>query len=142
MNKKAIIGITAGVLGVAAGVAVGIAVKKVVNKIAGEMQSTASEHTFTSPEGNNTVTLECGSSESAKGLTRVRITATSEGKKDDCTLVAFAKKSSTFLEGEWIDNDHFKLFIGSSNRKQCCDVAFVDGKITATYYLCKTQKET
>lgn len=141
MNKKLIFGITAGVLGVAAGVAVGVAIKKTVNKIAGEMENDTSEHTFTSPNGNNTVAIECGSSESAKGLTRVRVTATSEGKEDDCTLVAFAKKSSTFLEGEWIDNDHFQLLIGSSKRKQCCDVTFVEGKITATYYLCKVQKE-
>ena len=141
MNKKIILGITAGVLGVAAGAAVGIAVKKTVTKIAGEMAQDTIEHTFTSPEGNNTVTLECGTSKSAKGLTRVRVTATSEEKKDDCTLVVFSKKNSSFLNGEWIDNDNFKLLIGSSTRKQCCDVTFAERKITATYYLCKIQKE-
>lgn len=137
MNKKVVLGIIAGVTGIAAGVATGIAVKKVVDKISAEMERNQHEVTFTSPEGNNVITLLYGSSESACGLTRIRITATTEGKDDACRLFAFAKSNSSFFNTEWIDNDHFKVLIGSSSRKQCCDVSFENGKITATYYLCK-----
>ena len=140
MNKKVVLGIVAGVTGIAAGVAVGVAVKKVVDKISAEMESTQREVSFISPDGNNTITLIYGSSESAKGLTRICVIANTEGKEDSCKLFVFAKNSSTLFDSEWIDNDHFKLLIGSSNRKQCCDVTFVEGKITATYYLRKIQK--
>ena len=140
MDKKVAIGIAIGVASVAAGAALtaaAIAVTKKVTKIANEMENDKEEQTFTSPDGNNTVTLSYGSSESANGLTHIRVTATSEGKEDDCTLVAFARKSTRMFEGEWIDNDHFKLLIGCTNRKQCCDVSFDGEQITAHYYLCK-----
>ena len=80
MNKKVVLGIIAGVTGIAAGVATGIAVKKVVDKISAEMERNQHEVTFTSPEGNNVITLLYGSSESACGLTRIRITATQKEK--------------------------------------------------------------
>ena len=140
MNKKVVLGIIAGVAGVSAGVAVGVAVKKIVDKISAEMESTQSEVTFVSPEGNNIISLLYGSSETAKGLARICVTATTEDKEDECKLFAFAKMSSTLFDSEWIDNNHFKLLIGSSSRKQCCDVTFDNGKITATYYLCKVEK--
>ena len=68
------------------------------------------------------------------------VLATAEGSEDTCKLVAFARKSPTMFDGEWIDNDHFKLLIGCCNRKQCCDVSFTDGKITAVYSLCKIKR--
>ena len=143
MDKKVAMGIAIGVGSIAAGAvltAAAIAVTKTITKIVQEMESDKGEKTFTSPDGNNAVTLVYGSSESAKGLTHIRVTATSEDKEDDCTLVAYARKSPDLFEGEWIDNDHFKLLIGCTNRKQCCDVSFDGGKITATYYLCKVEK--
>ena len=97
MDKKVAIGIAIGVASVAAGAALtaaAIAVTKKITKIANEMENDKDEQTFTSPDGNNTVTLSYGSSESANGLTHIRVTATAEGKEDDCTLVAFARKRS------------------------------------------------
>lgn len=140
MNKKVAIGISAGVAGVAAGAIVAVAVKTIVDTIAHEMRTDKGEHTFTSPDGNNTVTISYGTSVSARGFTRIKVLATAEGSEDTCKLVAFARKSPTMFDGEWIDNDHFKLLIGCCNRKQCCDVTFGEDKITATYYLCKVQK--
>ena len=41
------------------------------------------------------------------------------------------------MDGEWIDNNHFKLLIGNGKRKQCCDVSFDGEQINALYYLVK-----
>ena len=143
MNSKAkiAIGVLAGATAGAAITAATIVVTKIVKIVLSEIKNDENGCSFTSPDGNNTVSLCYGASESANGLTRIRLTATTEGKDDACKLVAFAKKGPYMFETEWIDNDHFKLLIGASSRKQCCDVTFVDGKITATYYLRRVKKE-
>lgn len=134
MKKNVVFGIIAGF---AAGVAATVAGTVVVDKIAKEIKSDLSEQKFTSPNGDNTVTLSYGSSKTAKGLAYIKLQATARSKQDTCKLVAFAKKNVAFLSGEWIDNDHFKLLIGSGKRKQCCDVSFDTDKIVAHYYLMK-----
>ncbi len=142
MDKKVAVavGIVAGIAGGTAITAAAIAVAKTVKKISREMDEDQNGCTFTSPDGNNSVTLTYGASASAQGLTRIKVVATTEGKEDSCTLVAFARKSPYMFESEWIDNNHFKLLIGATNRKQCCDVTFEGDKLTAIYYLCKVQK--
>ena len=93
--------------------------------------------TFVSPDGDNTVELNFGASKTARGLTFVKVNATSENKDDCCKLIMFAKKKDELMDGEWIDNNHFKLLIGSGKRKQCCDVSFDGEQINALYYLVK-----
>ncbi len=132
MDKKVAIGIAAGVAGLATGAAVTLAIKKNFDKIFGEMQDDVSEQIFTSPDANNSVKILYGSSKTAKGMALISVNATSNG--DTCTLLALARKSDNLFASEWIDNDHFKLLIGSCSRKQCCDVSF-DEKITINYYL-------
>ncbi|MBQ4273597.1 MAG: hypothetical protein IJB94_01325 [Clostridia bacterium] len=140
MDKKLVIGVLAGVAAGAAVTAATIAVVKVVKVISKEMKDDENGCSFTSPDGKNTVSLCYGASQSAHGLTRIKIAASTEGSEDTCKLTAFAKKGPYMFETEWTDNEHFKLLIGASSRKQCCDVSFTDGKITAVYSLCKVKR--
>ena len=134
MKKSTLFGVCIGfTLGAAAAVAGAMAVRK----IAGEIKEDIDEVTFASPNADNTVTLSFGSSETAKGLTVIKVKAISETKMDTCDLVVLAKKKADLLHGEWADNEHFKLLIGGGKRKQCCDVSFAGDKITAKYYLVK-----
>lgn len=123
-------------LGFAAGIAAGIVGKIVYDKVSGEIKNDMSDQVFTSPEGNNTVTVSYGSSSTAKGLTYIKVKAVSDS--NDCKLIAFAKKSPKLFNAEWADNDSFKLLIGCGKRKQCCDVKFEENNIIANYYLLKT----
>ena len=133
MDKKVIIGIAAAsIAGVATGAALALAIKKGFDKLFGEMQDDVSEQVFTSPDGNNSVKIIFGASKTAKGMALVSVAAKSE--KDDCILLALARKGDNLLRGEWSDNDHFQLLIGSCSQKQCCNVSF-DDKITINYDL-------
>ena len=134
MSKNVVLGVFAGlVVGAAAAVAGTLA----VNKIAKEMDGDCNEAIFTSPDRNNTVTVTYGSSDTAKGLTRIKVMATSKAMEDSCKLIVLAKKKEDFLVGEWSDNEHFQLLIGAGRRKQCCDVSFEEQSISAIYYLKK-----
>lgn len=132
MDKKVAIGIAAGVAGLATGAAVTLAIKRNFDKLFGEMQDDVSEEIFTSPDGNNSVRVLFGASKTAKKMALVSITAKNEEK--DCVMLALARRGDNLLSGEWIDNDHFELLLGSSSKKQCYEVAF-DNDITMNYYL-------
>lgn len=139
MKKSTVFGVCAGfALGAAAAIAGAITFDKIAKEIKGDTD----ELTFASPEGDNAVTLTFGASQTAKGLTMFKITAVSESKTDTCRLIVFAKKKEEFLQGEWLDNEHFKLRIGSGKRKQCCDVSFEGEEINARYYLMKVDALT
>ena len=135
MKKDVIFGLIAGFV---AGAVVTNVGKNAVNKVKSEIDSNLNEMIFTSPDENHFVTLVYGTSETAKGLTHIKIKATAEGKDDSCQLVMLAKKDDRFLRGDWSDNDHFQLLVGSGKRKQCVDVRFDGEEIAATYYLTKT----
>ena len=130
MKKSIIAGLT---VGLAAGTAAVIAGKIVFDKISREVENNISLQNYISPNCDNTVTLFCGSSKTAKGLTYVKIIAGSDLKEDECKLVVFAGKNPVF-SGEREDNEHFKLLIGNGKYKQCCDVSFEGEEITAHYY--------
>ncbi len=134
MKKRVMFGLA---VGVAAGTAALIAAKTAVDKISKEIKSSFIEEEFDSPFGNNWIKVSIGSSETAKGITYIRIAAETDSNEDTCKLVVFAKKDAD-LSYEWEDNEHFKLFIGSGKTKQCCDVNFAVEEITARYYLVKT----
>ena len=137
MDKKVVIGIAAGVAGLATGAAITLAIKRNFDKLFGEMQDDVNEQIFASPDGNNSVKVLYGSSKTAKGMALISVAAKSE--KDDCILLALARKGENLLAGEWSDNDHFQLLIGSCTSKQRCDVSF-DEKITINYYLNRATK--
>ena len=134
MKNKTVFGIIAGVTAsVMAGTAVALTTKKIVREIKRDM----CDATFVSPDGDNVVELNFGASKTARGLTYIKVNATSENKDDCCKLIVFAKKKDELMDGEWIDNNHFKLLIGNGKRKQCCDVSFDGEQINALYYLVK-----
>lgn len=134
MKNKTVFGIIAGVTAsVMAGTAVALTTKKIVREIKRDM----CDATFVSPDGDNAVELNFGASKTARGLTFIKVNATSDNKDDCCKLIVFAKKKDELMDGEWIDNNHFKLLIGSGKRKQCCDVSFDGEQINALYYLVK-----
>ena len=132
MDKKVAIGIAAGVAGLATGAAITLAIKRNFDKLFGEMQDDVSEEIFTSPDGNNSIRVLFGASKTAKKMALVSITAKNEEK--DCVMLALARRGDNLLSGEWIDNDHFELLLGSSSKKQFCEVTF-DNDITMNYYL-------
>ncbi len=134
MKKQTVIGICVGVaLGTAATVAGVLAVRKIVKEIKVDLN----ECSFTSPNGDNIVTLTYGSSKFAKGFTFIKVQGSVESGNDDCKLVLFAKDSSQLFMGEWEDNENFRLLVGNGKCKQCCDFNFEDEKIAAKYYLRK-----
>lgn len=132
MKKNGVIGIIAGIaVGAAAAVAGGLAAAKVVKEIKGDIN----DFSFISPEGNNSVTMTYGSSDFAKGLTYAKVSASVESSDDECKLVIFTANDTEVFKGEWSDNDHFKLSVGSGKRRQCCDVDFSGEKINMYYYI-------
>ena len=137
MNKNVVVGIIAGAAGLVVGATSAVLVKNAVDKIKQEIKDDLRDYTFTSPNGDNTVTLSYGSSKTLRGLTYIKVFAASEANSDHCTMIAISRKVEELFEGEWIDNDQFKLAIGGGNSKQYCDVNFEGEKIVATYYLRK-----
>ena len=134
MKKRLIFGT---VFGFAAGAVAAVAGKNAIDKLIKEIKGERDRESFVSPLGDNVVTISCGASESAKGLTFVKVRATSDAKPDSCELIAFARKKATALVGDWKDNEHFRLLIGKGKQKQCCDVSFSGDKIVANYYYIK-----
>ena len=120
-----------------AGAAASVAATRTAYKIAKEVRRDIVERDFASPNGEHTVTLSIGSAQTVKGLSCVSVKAASVGKEEDCRLLILAKKQPAFLSGTWSDNDHFRLLVGTGRRKQCCDICFEGGEITANYYLAK-----
>ena len=134
MKKNVAIGMIAGAAGIAVGATATVLVNQLVDKIKKEIQETTRDYTFTSPNGDNTVTLSYGYSKTAKGLTYIKVTATSEPKNDSCTLVAISRKVDNLFDGAWKNDDHFELTIGNRRAKQCCDINFEGEEIVALYY--------
>ena len=128
------------ILGLVAGLAAGIAATVAVNKVVTEIKSDMGEHRFTSPDGNNFVTLSYGSSNTAKGLTCIKVNASKEGSDDNCKLMIFAKKNEELFTGEWTDNDNFTLWVGKGKRKWRCEVDFEGEGVSAELYLDKEEK--
>ena len=138
MKKGKVLGLVAGIsAGVAALLAGGFATKKVVK----EIQKDLSDFTFASDDGRNVVTLSYGASNYAKGLTYVQVKAMVDNSDLNCKMVMFAIKNTEVFNGEWSDNEHFKLTIGSGKRCQCCDVDFSGDEINMFYYIDKGTEE-
>jgi len=135
MKNKKLIGLTAGM---AAGAVAAVTGKVIADKIAREIREDVNTQCFRSPCGDYLVTVTYGTSKTAGGLTHIKVKASEELKGEMCELVAFAKRGTEFLTGEWADNRRFKLLIGKGRRKQCCDVDFGESGITVRYYLLKT----
>ncbi len=126
-----IIGITAGALATAAGCYAAI---KVVNEIKNDSQET----TMVSPNEKNLVTVKCGSSNFAKGLTLIKVKA--ENEKDHCEISFLAGKSAENISFCWMDDDHFEFYLGEGKKKKCCDISFSGEEIEMKYSMKKDKK--
>lgn len=122
------IGICTGVAATAIGC---IAAVKIVNEIKEDFQET----TLISPNEKNFVTVKCGTSKFAKGLTLVKVKA--ENDDDTCNISFLAGKNSNKISFNWKDDDHFEFHLGDGKVKQHCDVSFAGESITMKYYLKK-----
>lgn len=134
MKKSSIIGIIGGI---AAGAAATVAGVFAVKKVSSEIKASLNDCVFTSPDGDNVVTVTYGSSDTAMGLTCIKVKAALVSGKDCCKLMILTRKREELYSGEWIDNNRFKLLVGNGKRKQCCDIHFDEESITANYYVAK-----
>jgi hypothetical protein len=125
-------GLVGMVLGIAAGVAAAaagcVAAMKVANEIKNDFQETA----IISPEGNNCVTITCGSSSSARGLTFIKLCA--ENESDHCDFSFLAGKRASKISFNWKDNDNICFTLGDGAVKKVCDVCFEGGEIVMKLY--------
>ena len=138
MKKQTVLGLC---MGLAVGAVTAAAGTFAVRKIANEIKTDLNECCFTSPNGDNIVSITYGSSKFAKGLTFIKVQGIEETGSEDCKLVMFVKNNLELFSGEWQDNEHFRLLVGNGNRKQCCDVSFDGEQIVAKYYVLRIEEE-
>ncbi len=135
-NTKGIAGMVIGITtGALAAAAAGFAAIKVVQEIKNDSQET----TMVSPNEKNFVTVRCGSSHLAKGLTLINVKA--ENENDSCELSFFAGKSANKISFNWKDDDNFTFYLGEGSGKKCCDISFEDDDIEINYHLKKSDEE-
>ena len=131
-NKKGIAGMVIGITtGALAAASACLATIKIVQEIKKDNQET----TMVSPNDKNFVTVRCGSSHFANGLTLIHVKA--ENENDNCELSFLAGKSANSISFNWADDDHFSLLIGDGKTKKCCDISFEGEEINMVYYLKK-----
>ncbi len=123
-----VLGITAGALAAAASC---VAAFKVIKEIKNDNQET----TMVSPNEKNFVTVRCGSSHFAKGLTLINVKA--ENENDTCELSFFAGKSADKISFIWKDDDNFEFYLGEGKAKKCCEISFDGEEIEIKYYIKK-----
>lgn len=132
MKRKLLIG---AMVGFAAGAAMAVVGKIAIDKIVAEIKSETVEECFKSPEEDHFVSVSYGSSKTAKGLAFLRVKATTAEGEKVCKLSLLARKKPETLDAVWIDNNRFRLLLGSGKLKQCCDVRFENDGMTAVYSL-------
>lgn len=128
-----------GILGLVAGVATGVAAVAAgcfaAMKVAKEIKNDSQETTIISPNEKNYVTITCGSSQLAHGLTLVKINA--ENDIDKCDLSFLVGKSANKISFVWKDENDLEFCIGDSNVKKICAVSFGEEKIEIKMHLKK-----
>ncbi len=128
-------GITGMILGITAGAVAAAASCVAAFKVIKEIKNDNQETTMVSPNEKNFVTVTCGSSHFAKGLTLINVKA--ENENDECELSFLAGKSADKISFSWIDDDHFTLNLGDGKAKKCCDISFDGEEIVIKYYVKK-----
>ena len=128
-------GITGMVLGITAGAVAAAASCVAALKIFKEIKNDNQETTMVSPNEKNFVTVTCGSSHFANGLTRINVKA--ENENDDCELSFLAGKDANHISFNWEDDDHFSFYLGEGAVKRCCDVSFDGEHIAIKHYVKK-----
>ena len=131
-NTGLIIGIAAGALAAAAATYV---TARVVKEVKGDLK----EVYFVSPDEENVVSVTSGSSETARGLTLIKVKAYKKSGGDECKFSFLSRKGELYCK--WHDNDSFELLSGKGERKQCCEADFGGEEITLKYYFKKITNE-
>ena len=127
-QKNGTNGIVGMILGITAGVAAATAGGFAAFKVLKEIKNDSQETTMVSPNEKNYVTVTCGSSDFARGLTLVKVKA--ENENNHCEISFLAGKNAKF-SFNWKDDNHFELGIaGESLFEKTCDVSFEDEEIT------------
>ncbi len=128
-------GTTGLILGVAAGAVAAAASCFAAIKVFQEIKNDNQETTMVSPNEKNYVTVACGSSHLANGLTLIKVSA--ENENDSCELSFLAGKSAEHISFSWKDDDHFELYLGDGKSKKCCNISFEGEEIEIKYYIKK-----
>lgn len=128
-------GVTGLVLGITAGAFAAAASCFAAIKVVQEIKNDNQETTMVSPNEKNFVTVRCGSSHLAKGLTLIKVKA--ENDKDTCELSFFAGNSASKISFNWQDDDNFSLYLGGDKGKKCCDISFEGDEIEINYHIKK-----
>lgn len=136
-QKNGTNGIVGMILGITAGVAAATAGGLAAFKVLSEIKSDSQETTMVSPNEKNYVTVTCGSSHFARGLTLVKIKA--ENEADHCDFSFLVGKNAK-ISFNWVDEDNFKLFVGGDGKLQrICDVYFGGEEIIMKLYMSKPE---
>ncbi len=131
-NNKGTTGI---VLGITAGVVAAAASCVAAFKIFNEIKSDKQETTMVSPNEKNFVTVTCGSSRLAYGLTLINVKA--ENENANCELSFLAGKDADQISFSWLDDDHFGFHLGEGKATKYCDVSFEGEHIVIKHYVKK-----
>jgi hypothetical protein len=126
------------ILGIGAGIAAATAAFFTASKVAKEINEDSQSTTIVSPNDKNLVTVTCGSSPFAKGLTLVKVKAEKEG--DDCNLSFLAGKSCN-ISFEWKTDDNIELLVKSGKTVKVCNVNFEGDDIVMLLSLKKNDEE-
>ena len=108
-------------------------------KVAKEIKSDVTKLDFASPNGQNLVGVELGSSDYAKGLTLVKIKAENSLGTDDCKFAFLARSKDIVCE--WKDENNCEILAGNGKIKHFCTVCFEGGRIVLTYAFKGEEKE-
>jgi hypothetical protein len=128
-------GITGMVLGITAGAVAAAASCVAALKIFQEIKVDNQETTMVSPNEKNFVTVTCGSSRFANGLTRINVKA--ENENDNCELSFLAGNDANQISFSWADDDHFSFHLGEGKATKYCDVSFEGEHIAIQHYIKK-----
>ena len=131
-QKKGTNGIVGMILGITAGVAAATAGGFAAFKVLKEIKNDSQETTMVSPNEKNYVTVTCGSSDFARGLTLVKVKA--ENENDHCEISFLAGKNAK-ISFNWKDDNNFELGIGGAKMfEKMCDVSFEGEEIMMKMY--------
>ena len=132
MSGKGIVGL---VTGIAAGAAAVVAGYFTAAKVVGEIKDDFQETTFVSPNEKNIVTVKCGASKFAKGLTYIKVKA--ENENENCEMGFLAGKGAYQIDIDWVDENTFELSFNEGKHEKTCVVSFTDEQIDMKYYTAK-----
>ncbi len=136
-NQKS--GIAGLVIGISAGITAVAASCLAACQVIKEIKNDSNDTSIVSPNGENCVTITCGSSAFARGLTLVKVKA--ENEKDDCSFSFLVSKKDCKISFDWLDDNNIDILIGEGSVKKVCSVSFGEEEITMQIFFKKETSE-